>query len=556
MNTRRPLLTALATASTLLLLASCASLGDGPAPAARTRSDDWAAARKALHAGDWQAAQPPLAHLLQQDLRNADLQFLYALSQEQQARESDLSKLAISAVGYANAVRFAPEHYWALLRLAGLELERGDWQQAQGHFAAAALEQPARWEAFYGLGVASYYRQDGLLLQLAARRALALAPGQHRALRLAALASATQGDAEARELASKALAAEVPAAEQQRFSRRVDALLDSASLQAVALSDEGVTAAPPAPAPQDASEPSQVVVEVTILLSSMLDEKTRGVNLFDGLRLLYGYSNLLQHLRDVSGTQNSRTITSQISTPQLDYSLNLFNNSGQYYSVVARPSITALLGRESQFFAGRTINVEVSGVNLGRIEPIDVGVKLSVLPQSIDALGVTFKLDASRSFLSRELAGSFERSLTLFRQSVGATAQVAFGQTLVLSALSEQVSDKSFSKVPGAGDVPVLDWVTSHSVDIRRQESLLILVTPSLPVRIEAAGAAREREAQRLLELWQQRVDPQSNLEAVIRRLRQSPWLRKPQRGDLPLQVDNPEQLKLAIEETLSIAER
>jgi type II secretory pathway component HofQ len=33
----------------------------------------------------------------------------------------------------------------------------------------------------------------------------------------------------------------------------------------------------------------------------------------------------------------------------------------------------------------------------------------------------------------------------------------------VLSALSEQVSDKAFSKVPLAGEVPVLNWFTRRA---------------------------------------------------------------------------------------------
>ncbi|WP_211242891.1 hypothetical protein [Sinimarinibacterium sp. CAU 1509] len=521
-------------------------------------ADDWSVAAAALRGGAWADAEPPLARLVQQDLRNGHLQFLYALAQENSARKTDRARLQLAEVGYANAARFASGNYWALLRLGALELERGDWAAAQSRFAEAALDQPQRWEAFYGLGVASYHRQDTPLLYLAAKRTVQLASEREDAQRLAALALAVQGEPEAMTMARRAARLNDDPAEDAYFERRVAEYLELAQADTGTASDAGIddTAAAPVRAARPEPAPTQVVVEVTILLSSMLNNKNRGVNLFDGLRVLYGYSNVLQQFSEGLTRQSTRTITSQISSPQLDYSLNLFNDSGQYYNVVARPSITAHLGRESQFFAGRTINVEVSGVNLGSLQPIDVGVQLVVTPEYIDNRRVTFRLDASRSFLTQEQIGTFENSLALFRQSVGATADVEFGQTLVLSALSEQVQDKSFSKVPVVGDVPVANWLTSHSVDSQRQESLLILVTPSLPLSYDTPDSPgrRSKTVESLLELWHQRVDPNSDVNAIIKRLERSHWLRTPKRGDLKLRVGNePADQREAIEESLML---
>jgi hypothetical protein len=521
-------------------------------------ADDWSVAAAALRDGAWADAEPPLARLVQQDLRNGHLQFLYALAQENSARKTDRARLQLAEVGYANAARFASGNYWALLRLGALELERGDWAAAQSRFAEAALDQPQRWEAFYGLGVASYYRQDTPLLYLAAKRTVQLASEREDAQRLAALTLAVQGEPEAMTMARRAARLNDDPAEAAYFERRVAEYLEVAQADTGVAADAGVdgTGLEPVRAVEPEPAPTQVVVEVTILLSSMLNNKNRGVNLFDGLRVLYGYSNVLQQFSEGLTRQSTRTITSQISSPQLDYSLNLFNDSGQYYNVVARPSITAHLGRESQFFAGRTINVEVSGVNLGSLQPIDVGVQLVVTPEYIDNQRVTFRLDASRSFLTQEQIGTFENSLALFRQSVGATADVEFGQTLVLSALSEQVQDKSFSKVPVVGDVPVANWLTSRSVDSQRQESLLILVTPSLPLSYDTPDSPgrRAKTVESLLELWHQRVDPNSDVNAIIKRLERSHWLRTPKRGDLKLRVGNePADQREAIEESLML---
>lgn len=546
------------------LLAGCASnaVRNAPPPS------DWSLAAQALNEGRWQAAQVPLARLLQQDLRNGQLQFLHAYTEEAIAEQNDRARLELAAVGYANAERFAPGHYWALLHLGFLELERGNHRQAQGRFAEAALDQPQRWEAFYGLGVASYYRRDLPLLELAASRARQLAPDQPEVLRLGAFALAATGDSEAASLALRLPATASEAAGTRHVQRRVAEFLGAvpAVLAAEAaagefyVSTDGEAAEPvEAPPPGEEGPLNQVVIEVTILLNSVLDQANRGVNLFDGLRVLYGYSNTLAQTIGSFGRESTRTITSQITTPQLDYSLNLFNDSGQYYSVVARPSITAHLGRESQFFAGRTVSVEVSGVNLGQLQPIDVGVQLKVVPEQISERKVSFQLDAQRSFLTQEQIGTFDNSLTTFRQSVSATAEVEFGQTLVLSALSEQVADKSFSKVPGVGEVPVANWLTRRSTDARRQESLLILVTPSLPLSISTPDhpEQRERGVQQLLALWNQRVEPRADLPALIERLKRSRWLRQPESGDLPLRLPrNAAWQREAIEENLLLARR
>jgi hypothetical protein len=520
-----------------LALSACSTLQ--PRPPASPVDADWQAAERALRAQQWPAAQPPLARLLQQDLQNGHLQFLAALVEEQRALGEDRSRLQLAAVGYENAWRFAPGYLPAGLRRGAVELQRGDWRRAQDAYAAAAMAQPDGWEAYYGLAVAAYYGQDLPLLRLATQRALALAPGQPEVLRLAAFALAAEGEPAARDLALRARGLQTDGGEDSRWLARVDEYLSAPrETSPVALTDLTEAEAPSTVEDgQDEAPLNQVVVEVTLLLNSVLDVENRGVNLFDGLRVLYGYSNTLTQTVDAFGRSSSRSIVSQISSPQLDYSLNLFNDSGQYYGVVARPSITAHLGRVSEFFAGRTVNVEVSGVNLGSLQPIDVGIRLQVTPEFIDREKVTFTLDAGRSFLSQEQIGSFNNSLTTFRQSVSATADVAFGETLVLSALSEQVSDKAFSKVPLAGEVPVLNWFTRRSSDARRQESLIILVTPTLPTRFDSrvSGARRGQQVDALLAAWQTRIDPATDVEAILRRLQKMPWLRHPQAQDLPL---------------------
>lgn len=555
-------------AACIALLGACAAAPPPTAAPAEQAGGAWEPMRAALLRGDWSGAQPALASELRGDLRNGYLQFLYALTYDRLGRGGDKAQLEMAQVGYGNALQFAPQNYWARLMSGFLMLERGEYDQAQDSFAAAAYDQPERWEAFYGLGVASYYRGDWALLRLAAQRAQLLAPQQPDALRLAAFALAMEGNPDARRLVQASLREEANAPVLVRDAsllsqRRVEQLL-AQNTAGPEPQPSPAELPPPALPPVD---PKQMLVDVTIILSSEVDGRSRGVNLFDGLRLQYGYNN--EYSRFERNTEsgglistvreNTRAITSQISIPQLTYNLNLFNDSKQYYGVVARPSLTAYLGRESEFFAGRTINVAVSGINLGQLQPIDVGVRLKLTPEIISRDQVLFRIEATRSFLSRESVGSFEQSLTTFRQSVQATSELAFGQTLILSALSESVNDHSVSKVPIAGDIPGLDVLFKADDLLKRRESLLILVTPALPavVQLPVDATRRRRNVEELLLHWSRVIDPGSDTGAIVERIKRLRVFGRPKPGDLPYRPAGIDTLtREAIEENLLLAQR
>jgi hypothetical protein len=517
----------------------------------------------AFQSADWHNAQTALAPRLRSDLRNGYLQFLNAMAYERQAAAGDRGALELAQVGYENALQFTPQNYWARLMIGFLRLDAGDADAAQEHFAAAALDQPQRWEAFYGLGVASYYRQDAAVLQLAADRALRLAPDQPDVMRLAAFARAVQGDESSRALAQDALRHTVQPPDHDITLRRVDQLLT----QAAARGDGSFrrTAEATEERPEETAPPQQMVVDVTILLSSVVDARNRGINLFDGLRMQYGYENRLQRRSDsreddldtTASTNRSRAITSVIGIPQLNYNLNLFNDANQTYGVIARPSLTAYLGSESEFFAGRTINVAVSGVNLGDLQPVDVGVRLKLSPDRIGKDTTRFRIRAARSFLSRGEIGNFQQSLTTFQQFVEATSELRFGQTLILSALSETVNDANSSKVPVIGDIPGVNTLFNARTAIRRQESLVILVTPSLPTAVQLpADPTRRREGvQDLLRWWGELIEPNTDVKAIVERLEALHMVRKPKPGDLRVRPSATDSLiREAVQENLRMA--
>jgi len=511
-------------------------------------------ATRAATDGQWSLAQAGFATALRDDVRNPHLQFLNGLAFDQLSRAGDRSKLDLARVGYQNATRFDPGNYWAHLQLGYLELDAGNYVAAQESFARAVQDQPQRWEAAYGLGVASYYAGDAALARLAAERLRQIDPDHPGTLRLLAFTMAAVGDPEATGVARRLNELEP----RDTFTpRRVAEVLRGVTLaQDMTTTDEATAAAPDPFA--GAASTEQVMIDVTIILSSNVQTENRGINLFDGLSLQYGYTNNFSSNR-ASGQErtSSRSITSNIAIPQLTYSLNLFNNTGQFYQVLARPSLTAYMGRESEFFAGRTINVGISGINLGSLQPIDVGVGLKVTPESVNGNKITFKVSANRSFLSREEVGSFEESLTTFKQLVSATAEVEFGQTLLLSALSEKVRDATYSKTPGLGDVPGVSLLFNDRSALNRTESLLVLVTPTRPTTF----ASRDREppatVEQLRRSWQNWVEPRSDVAAIVQRLESQPFFSQAESGDLKWRsTQTPQLLREALAESTQLAAR
>lgn len=510
-------------------------------------------ALRAAEKGQWSVAQAGFTAALRDDLRNPQLQFLNGLAYEQLSRAGDRSKLDLARVGYENAIRFDPGNYWAYLHLGYLELDAGNYSEAQEAFARAVRDQPGRWEAAYGLGVASYYAGDPALARLAAERLQQIDPDHPGTLRLLAFTMATVGDPRAMDLARRL--AEVEPGD-TIAPRRVGEVL-----RGVMLAQDTTT---PEAWPEAAVDPlalgggEQVMVDVTIILSSNVQSESRGINLFDGLTLQYGYTNSYIANR-ASGQEwnSSRSITSNIAIPQLTYSLNLFNNSGQIYQVLARPSLTAYMGRESEFFAGRTVSVGVSGVNLGTLQPIDVGVGLKVTPEAINGNRITFRVSANRSFLSREQVGGFSESLTTFKQLVSATAEVEFGQTLLLSALSEKVRDSTYSKTPGLGDVPGVSLLFNDRSTLQRTESLLVLVTPMRPTTIETREREPAATVEQLRNAWQTWIEPRSEVAAIVDRLQSAKLFSQAESGDLKWRsAQTPQLLDEALKESAQLAAR
>lgn len=511
----------------------------------------------ALLEGKSEVAREFLSAALRANPQNGYLHLLNGLSY--QLADGSQQSLELARVGYDAAVKFAPGYFWSHYFSGLVELNRRAYSKAAEQFSSAILDKPDRANAFMGLAVSAYYAGDLGVARVAAERALALAPEDPLAFRTAAYVAAANGDRDYLNVViEKAKALPVPARDLESHSSRLSQILRIAAQdQGSGSSDsQPLPDQPPAAADPIAGENlRQVMVEVTLMLSQDATTRRTGINLLDGLTLQFGLQRQTEDRADSSlGDAVTRIFTTSLQIPQITYSLDLFNTREDFYEVIARPSLVASLGEQSEFFIGRTLTVGVSGINLGSLLPIDVGTTIKVTPTEISRERTKFRIEATRSFFDPESAGTFSESVATFRQTVGSSVEVVFGETLILSGLYETVSIGGSSRVPILGEIPGLDVLFDSRARTRRWDAALVLVTPRLPGSIETGTRAfRSETLTKLLALWKDLVDPISNVDAVINKFGGKMIYFHPQAGDLKLpSATDPKTVRLVVDETMA----
>ena len=488
----------------------------------------------ALAAGELRPAITAFSELTSRAPRDPASQTLLALAY-QRAGSTDPEATELALAGYDLALKAEPGSFWAAALAGRAAFDRGRFSDATRRYAQAVMARPDHPEAMLALAASAYRSGDAPLAAAAAARAAELATtpaGKADALRLAALAEAGAGDALRSTQALAALAALDPARAAE-VTPRMQQLVQTAAVDQAPTSAEPVAEAPP----------SQISVDVAIVLAQNTARERIGMNLLDGLRLQYGTSRSDTRTifsGEIRSDNTQRVITETISIPQLTYNINMFNRGGQFYQVVARPSLTAYRGEISEFFVGRTLKVAVNGVNAAQLEQIDIGIELKVTPVEITPEGARVRIETGRSFLTSDPAGTFNEALTTFRQRVAATAEIRFGETLVLSGLSESVDDATFSKTPVLGDLPLAGSLFNERGKTSRRDSVLILVTPARPAALPGRPWVRAEAVDRLVKLWTQVIDPSSNGVDAAARLSRMHLFTRMAPGDSPLSWPDP----------------
>lgn len=491
-----------------------------------------------LTEGHWDQAKKLAEELVLTDPKSAQAHLLLGLSYHAQG---DAESLNLASSGYNASRQFAGHDMWPHYLAGVVAMQQQNAQQALESFSTAALADPDSAFVFEGLAAAAYANGQLNLAEHAAQRALQLAPESVIAWRMLALTFAAQGQRNAVFALLERAPVQASTVQQYWLKTRTQTLLRTASVDAqqLAITEEDEPLARPLKRKTMSAKPlaaQQLTVDVTLILSDKRNTSRTGVNLLDGLQAVFGYERNLTstRLRETGFLENNtsnRTITRSIAIPDVTYNLNIFNRGDRYYDAIARPSLTAFVGETSRFFIGDQLNVNVSGIQSAQIEKINVGVSMKIVPAQITEEGARFQLEVDRSFLSDTNAGTFTQAVGTFKQTVSATADIKFGETLILSGLSESVGDNTESKTPVLGDIPLIKTLFSNKNTLKRARSAIILVTPSLPSSF-ARSVNHLPATTKLIELWDKVIEPSIGSEKLMQDISRMPAFSRLADGD------------------------
>jgi biopolymer transport protein ExbD len=121
--------------------------------------------------------------------------------------------------------------------------------------------------------------------------------------------------------------------------------------------------------------------------------------------------------------------------------------------------------------------------NTNRVEFIDVGTILTVLPRIADDKTILMDISAEDStYVDKTLTVNDQKSTVPEKTVRRADTQVRVntGDTVVLGGLRKDRTSKSMTKTPFLGDLPVVGWLFRSPDKLTSNASLLIFITPTI----------------------------------------------------------------------------
>ena len=567
-----------------------------------------------LASGDYERASKWLNQALSYYIDNSTLQFLNGLTYHLMSTQ-DVSKRPLAREGYMIAIRLDQNNWIAHRFLGILEMENKNYIQALNHLSEAALFNTDQ-DLLNDVGSAAYLARQPSIAAGVFKQLLNTAPNNQQYQSSYAVTLAALG------LNEQALdsSTNIPAISRQYTIKRIDdwrayhkrnpaPVIDSEASTNNLLTNDALLLAQFASSPRswsesdtdkydsydgeeeeyrdqndakyssdaddvdvDAGSDRLVVLDVVIIRSEEETRSSRGVNLLNGLRILFNYGQVRPggHLRsqydsplrlanEGPGDGVERLVKS-ISEHGLEYSLNIANSTSDHNEVLARPSLIATDGKTSSFFSG--LNIIAAAVSEGgrsggtsiEIEK-DIGVSLQVKPTFIEDGKIKLAIKAIRTFLTKPSGGvGFKLRVDTSKTEVNANVVMNIGDTLILSGLSEKETRFDRDGVPFLQDIPLIQYLFSRRTSLDFQRSVLILVTPRAPAYTnrnrnninnnndsaggddDGAGGSELNQINHLQSYYADWFVPYPNWASVFNHLESSKLYREFRTGDVTLE--------------------
>jgi len=157
---------------------------------------------------------------------------------------------------------------------------------------------------------------------------------------------------------------------------------------------------------------------------------------------------------------------------------------------LAEPNLTALSGETANFLAGGEYPIPVStGLGATSIEFKKYGVSLAYTPTVLANGRISLRVRPEVSELSSDGAiitnNTTVPALTV--RSAETTVELGSGQSFMIAGLLRNSAQDTITKMPGAGDVPILGSLFRSTSFKKGETELVIVITPYLVNPVDAS---------------------------------------------------------------------
>ena len=160
---------------------------------------------------------------------------------------------------------------------------------------------------------------------------------------------------------------------------------------------------------------------------------------------------------------------------------------------VSNPSILCVNNKESSIYVGKTISISsgqtsVAGSTTASFKREDVGLTLKIKPRVSSIDKVTLDVEVILENITDDGldAGIPVRQPETSKQEVKTQAILRHGESIIIGGLVKTFNQKSVSKVPLLGDIPLVgEYLFSSTSTSEEQDNLVVVLTPYVIAKSE-----------------------------------------------------------------------
>ena len=183
-------------------------------------------------------------------------------------------------------------------------------------------------------------------------------------------------------------------------------------------------------------------------------------------------------------------------------------------TTLAEPNLTALSGETAEFLAGGEYPIPLSqSLGSTSVEYKQYGVSLAYTPTVLANGRISIRVRPEVSELTSDgavtIGGTTIPALTVRRAET--TIELGSGQSFMIAGLLRNNTQNTISKLPGAGDVPILGSLFRSTAFRKGETELVIIVTPYLVNPVDASEIKLPTDGFRSADAIQQLLGNQDN---------------------------------------------